>query len=298
MQVSPKEKGILKSGAFVERGGMDLDGPVSQGIIRAAFEAAKGGVLFIDEAYSMEFDTAVTVLIQEIENRRDDVIVIFAGYTDRMREFMEKNEGLKSRLPYWVDFPDYNLDELMDIFNKMANERCFDTTECAVRKARNILDRARYMKNFGNGRYVRNLIDHAVRNQSVRLLAAGKRAKDINKKELFLLTEDDISMPGEETKPDRKLGTAGKELDDMIGLSSVKEIINKMIAGFKLNKVCMDKGIRKENPSLHMTFTGNPGTVKTTVARLFAEIMRDEKVLPSGNFVETGRADLIGRFVG
>ena len=83
-----KEKGILKSGAFVERGGMDLDGIGCVCEIREAFAAAKGGVLFIDEAYSLKSDVAVTALIQEMENHREDVIVILAGYNERMQAFM------------------------------------------------------------------------------------------------------------------------------------------------------------------------------------------------------------------
>ncbi len=293
-----KEKGILKSGAFVERGGMDLDGLGCAIEIREAFMAAKGGVLFIDEAYSLKSDTAVTVLIQEMENRRDDVIVILAGYNERMRAFLEINEGLKSRIPYWIDFPDYNVDELTDIFKMMVKDRGFAVTEEAVKEARDIFEKARLMDNFGNGRYVRNLIERAAQNQSVRLLAARENAENIRRKELFLIVKDDISILEESLKSGREIDTARKELDEMIGLSSVKTIINKAIAGFKLKKVCMDKGIRKENPSLHMVFTGNPGTAKTTVARLFAEIMKDEKVLPSGNFVEAGRADFVGDHVG
>ena len=99
-----KEEGILKSGAFVAYGGMDLDGFGCVSVIREAFMAAKGGVLFIDEAYSLKSDTAVTVLIQEMENHRDEVIVILAGYSDRMKAFMKINEGLKSRLPFMDRF--------------------------------------------------------------------------------------------------------------------------------------------------------------------------------------------------
>ena len=293
-----KEKGILKSGAFVERGGMDLDGFGCVARIRQAFAEAEGGVLFIDEAYSLESDTAVTVLIQEMENRRDSVIVVLAGYDRRMCEFLEINEGLKSRVPYRIDFPDYDTEELTEIFKKMAADRGFTVDGDAVSAARSIFERARLMDSFGNGRYVRNLVEHAVQNQSVRLLASGKNAENIRQKELFSITRDDIAMPGEELKSKREPGAARKELDEMIGLSSVKAVIGKAIAGFRLKKVCMDRGIRRENPSLHMVFTGNPGTAKTTVARLFAEIMRDEKVLPSGSFVEVGRADLVGAVVG
>ena len=293
-----KEKGILKSGAFVERGGMDLDGLGCVTAIREAFLAAKGGVLFIDEAYSMVSDTAVTVLIQEMENRRDDVIVILAGYNERMHDFIKINEGLKSRIPHWIDFPDYTADELTDIFKLMIRERGFRVTDEAIKEAYYILEKVRNIDNFGNGRYVRNLIDRALQNQAVRLLSDGKDASLIKKDKLFQITKNDISMLQEGLKKERKPGTAKKELDNMIGLTSVKEIIHKAIAHYKLNKLCIDKGIAREKASLHMVFTGNPGTAKTTVARLFAEIMKDEKVLSTGTFMEVGRADLVGDHVG
>jgi len=293
-----REKGILKSGAFVEKGGMDLDGICCVRSIRDAFTAAKGGVLFIDEAYSMRSDTAVTVLIQEMENRRDDVIVILAGYNERMREFMQINEGLKSRIPHWIDFPDYTADELTDIFRSMIEERGFSVDEEAVKEAHYIFDKVRCTENFGNGRYVRNLIDRAAQNQAVRLLSGGRKAETIGKRVLFKLTGDDICEPDDGLKAERKPGTAMFELDDMIGLSEVKEVIHKAIAHFKLKRLCMNRGIARDNASMHMVFTGNPGTAKTTVARLFAEIMKDEKVLPTGAFVEAGRADLIGDHVG
>ena len=293
-----KEKGILKSGAFVERGGMDLDGLGCVTAIREAFLAAKGGILFIDEAYSMVSDTAVTVLIQEMENRRDDVIVILAGYNERMHDFIKINEGLKSRIPHWIDFPDYTADELTDIFKLMISERGFRVTDEAIKEANYIFEKVRNTDNFGNGRYVRNLIDRALQNQAVRLLSDGKDASIIKKDELFLITKNDISMLEEGLKKERKPGTAKKELDNMVGLASVKDIIHKAIAQYKLNKLCIDKGITREKASLHMVFTGNPGTAKTTVARLFAEIMKDEKVLSTGTFVEVGRADLVGDHVG
>lgn len=293
-----KEKGILKSGVFVELGGMDLDGFCCDYVIREAFTAAKGGVLFIDEAYSMKSSLAITVLLQELENHREDVIVVLAGYNEKMHRFMELNEGLKSRIPYWIDFPDYNAGELTEIFKMMLKERGFHAEEAAVKEAYDIFDKVRRSDNFGNGRYVRNLMERAVRQQSERLMSVRKNPGNIREDELFLISKADIGRLETGQKEKRTVGTARKELDEMIGLDAVKKVIHKAIANYKLHKLYTEKGISKENASLHMVFTGNPGTAKTTVARLFAEILKDEKVLPTGSFVEAGRADLVGSCVG
>ena len=137
-----------------------------------------------------------------------------------------------------------------------------------------------------------------MRKQSVRLLKAKGDAADIRKKELFLITKQDISELEDGLKDERVPGTAQKELNAMIGLSSVKEVIHKALANYKIRKLCMENGITKDRASLHMVFTGNPGTAKTTVARLVAEIVKDEKIMPTGNIIEVGRADLIGGAVG
>lgn len=293
-----REKGILKSGSFVEYGGMDLDGLGCVYKIRKAFQAAQGGVLFVDEAYSMKSDTAVSVLTQEMENQRENVIVILAGYNDRMKEFIEINEGMKSRLPYWVEFPDYSANELTEILKIMMEERGFSATDDAVREAHYIFDKVRNMDNFGNGRYVRNFFEQAVKNQAVRLLSSREDASDICKDEMFLITREDVASLNEGLTEERTVGSARKELEDMVGLSSVKAVIHKAIAKYKVNRLCMKRGISGSRLSLHMVFTGNPGTAKTTVARLFAEILKDEKVLSTGNFIEVGRADLVGDHVG
>lgn len=293
-----KEKGILKSGVFVERGGMDLDGFGCVYKIREAFAAAKGGVLFIDEAYSIKSDTAATALIQEMENQREEVIVVLAGYNERMKNFLNLNEGLKSRIPYWIDFPDYSTEELTEIFKMMINEKRFKVTDDALKEAGYIFEKIRNTDNFGNGRYVRNLIDNAAKNQAVRLMASGKETADMSQKELFLIKKEDIATLDTGLKKERKPGTAQKEFQEMVGLSSVKEVIRKAMASFKLRKYCIENGISREKSSLHMVFTGNPGTAKTTVARLVAEILKDEKVLSTGNFIEVGRGDIVGEVVG
>lgn len=293
-----KEKGVLKSGAFVEKGSLDLDGIGCATNIREAFLAAQGGVLFVDEAYALKSDSAITVFLQELEKQREHVIVILAGYNERMREFMERNEGLKSRIPHWVEFPDYTTDELTAIFRMMVQERGFRVTEDAVKEAQHIFEKARRIDDFGNGRYARNLLEQAIQQQSVRLMTGSNDAGGIGNRELFLIKKDDIGSLDEEWNIERTVGEAQRELDEMIGLTCVKEVIRKAIANYKLSRIRMERGMSVENASLHMVFTGNPGTAKTTVARLFAQILKDEKVLSTGTFVETGRGDLIGEYAG
>ena len=292
-----KDKEVLKSGIFVERGGNDYNSGGPE-LVRRDFEAASGGVLFIDEAYALTASGAVTALIQEMENRRDDVIVILAGYNDGMSHFLKLNEGLKSRIPFWVDFPDYSTNELLDILELMATERGFKLADDVRDTARVIFDKARLMDDFGNGRYVRNLFEKAVLNQSERLMKTYEKTEKTPDDQLFLLTGEDFEASQEEKESCRKCGEAQAELEEMIGLEAAKKTIRKAVASFKIRKFYSDNGICQERPAMHMVFTGNPGTAKTTVARLVAEILRDEKILPSGHFVEVGRAELVGQFVG
>lgn len=290
-----REKGILKSGSFVCTSGTELN--ISDAVI-AAFQKAEGGVLFIDEAYDLKLQSPIATLIQKMEENRSSVIVIFAGYTDSMNDFLKNNDGLKSRIPYFIDFPDYSTDELCEIFKNMVSERGFEIEDKALKKAREVFDKARLLDNFGNGRYVRNFLEGAMQNQSLRLVRNGRDVENIRKKEFFLIREADIEAQEKGVNVDKKCGSAQEELDNMIGLKSVKEVMRKIIAYAKMKKMCTDNGITKGNPALHMVFSGNPGTAKTTVARLLARILKDERILASGKFVEVGRADLVGQFVG
>ena len=294
-----REKNILKSGVFVERGGNDFNGLLAAMAVEEAFTAARGGVLFIDEAYAMSSPSAITALLQQIENQRDNVIVILAGYNERMKEFLERNEGLKSRVPHWVDFPDYSTSELTDIFRLMLKERGLTANEGAVKETELIFDKMRNIENFGNGRYVRNLLDRAVQNQSSRLMAVHGDAAKITKDEICVIEAEDISKLNEGLDEEsRSTGDARAELNAMIGLKSVKEVIHKAIAKYKLDKVRNDRGFPNTRNSMHMVFMGNPGTAKTTVARLCAKIMNDEKLLATGSFVEVSRGDIVSDHVG
>ena len=306
-----KEHGVLKSGCFVERAGMSLCGICAPYLVKEAFTSAIGGVLFIDEAYSMTDPDAITALIRQLEAHRNDVIVIFAGYEERMKKFLEQNEGLKSRIPFTIKFPDYKPEELVQIYEYILGQDGYTCTEDAREAAKEIFEKASRIKDFGNGRYARTLAEKSTMNMSVRL-ARKYDDKPIPESKLYLVTREDVFIPDDpivngndgeihqvqEPVIQTVTKTAREQLESMIGLESAKKLIAGAVATFKMQKKLRQKGIDIGKNSMHMVFTGNPGTAKTTVARLLAQILKDEGVLSSGVFVEAGRSTLVGKYVG
>ena len=200
-QIFVKE-GILDTGKYVECGRADLVGKYvgwTAKTVRSKFREAKGGVLFIDEAYSLVDDSnsfgdeAINTIVQEMENHRDDVIVIFAGYPDKMKEFFAKNEGLRSRIAFHLDFPDYSAEELVDILKLMADKKGYKLNPDIERKCLEIFAQAVKKEEFGNGRYVRNLLEQAMMAQSRRITKeyAGKK---ITRKALTTLKPEDFDV--------------------------------------------------------------------------------------------------------
>ena len=175
-----KDNGLLSSGGLVEVGRSDLVGKYvgwTAPLVKKKFKAAKGSVLFIDEAYSLVEDRdglygdeAINTIVQEMENARDETVVVFAGYPDRMREFVERNPGLRSRVAFHVDFPDYTADELMEILRLVVRKKCRSLGAKAEERARSLLEAALITPDFGNGRFVRNLVERAMMRQASRLV--------------------------------------------------------------------------------------------------------------------------------
>ena len=128
-----------------------------------------------------------------MENHRDDVIVIFAGYPDKMKDFFAKNEGLRSRIAFHLDFPDYNAEELVDILKLMADKKGYKLNPDIERKCLEIFAQAVKKEEFGNGRYVRNLLEQAMMAQSRRITKeyAGKK---ITRKALTTLKSEDFDV--------------------------------------------------------------------------------------------------------
>jgi ATPases of the AAA+ class len=206
-----KEEDAVKSGRFIECGRQDLVGKYvgwTAKIVEDKFRQASGGVLFIDEAYSLVDDSktygaeAINTITQLMENYRDEVIVIFAGYPDKMRDFLAQNEGLKSRIAFHLDFPDYNPDELTAILKHMSDKREYVIEDNAVDYCKEILSFASREENFGNGRYVRNLLEQAILRQSDRLIAEHTDGEAISKAEMCALRKDDFKPVHQSLKKD------------------------------------------------------------------------------------------------
>ena len=207
-----KNEGVLETGEFVECGRADLIGKYvgwTAPLVKSKFRRAQGGVLFIDEAYSLVdnsnsfADEAINTIVQEMENHRDNVIVIFAGYPDKMKTFIEKNEGLKSRIAFHIDFSDYNAKELLKIMELMMKENEYTMTSAAKNAAMHIFEAAQNIKNFGNGRFARNVLEQAEMRQAERLMKSGFNDAE-DKETLFRLEKDDFNLPNLMPKEEHK----------------------------------------------------------------------------------------------
>ena len=154
-------------------------------------------MLFIDEAYSLlddragSFgDEAINTIVQEMENNREDTAVIFAGYTDKMKEFIERNPGLNSRIAFFVNFDNYSVDELMQITRNMSADYGVNFTAEALDKLKEIYRENYRSKDFGNGRFVRNMIEKAKFAQTDRLMSRGY--ENVTEDDISTITAEDI----------------------------------------------------------------------------------------------------------
>lgn len=200
-----KEMGLLDKGHVIEVERADLVGEYIGHTAHKTREQIKkslGGILFIDEAYSLarggEKDfgkEAIDTLVKNMEEYKDNLIMILAGYKREMDWFLETNPGLRSRFPLIIDFPNYSVSELMDIAQLMLSKRQYQMTEEAKSELESILNqRLKYShEHSGNARLVRNLIEKAIRLQAVRLV----NESNVTRNDLIIINTEDIRFAGE-----------------------------------------------------------------------------------------------------
>ena len=209
-----KDNDVITNGRFVEVGRADLIGKYvghTAPLVRHAFEKAAGGVLFIDEAYSllddkggMYGDEAINTIVQEMENRRNETIVIFAGYPTEMGAFLSRNPGLKSRIAFHVPFDDYSPEELVEITKLMAKNKDNIIDESAIEKIRGIYNDAVKISDFGNGRYARNMIEKAELNRATRL--AKFSFDEVTKDMIETFLPEDFEANKKQVKEEKRIG--------------------------------------------------------------------------------------------
>ena len=175
--------------------------------VKCLFEKAKGNVIFIDEAYSLvdpeqcSFgDEAITEIVKQMENNREDTIVIFAGYPKEMKAFMDRNPGLRSRVPFRIEFQDYTIEEMRKISEQMAKSAGFNIKKEAFSQIEDLCRQAPF--NAGNGRFCRNLVDHAVLSFSGRHFSVAEDEEPI--KVDWSLRKEDFKMPNSLAEKDAK----------------------------------------------------------------------------------------------
>jgi S1-C subfamily serine protease/Holliday junction resolvasome RuvABC ATP-dependent DNA helicase subunit len=302
-----RDLGVLEKGHLIEtdRAGL-VAGYLGQTALKTREKIAEAldGVLFIDEAYTLAEQAgavvdlgreAIDTLLKEMEDRRDRFVVIVAGYPDQMRKFLASNPGLPSRFTKTIQFDSYEAGDLVTITRSMAQRDGWRLSPDADPVLKHYFERARTASDFANARTARTLLERARETQAARI-APLMTSPGVDLNELTLA--DIQAAIGARTNVATNGASALDELGQMTGLETVKAEIGTLIARLRVEAARREQGLPVAPISLHMVFTGPPGTGKTAVARLYGAILRDLGVLEKGHLIETDRAGLVAGYIG
>lgn len=301
--------GYLQKDALKEVKRADIVGSVigqTEEKFSAILQEAMGGVLFIDEAYDLARESsndfgreAINLLIAEMENRRDEFVVILAGYTNDMENLMDMNEGFRSRIRHRIHFRDYTPQQLTEIGMKMLTAtgyQCKSGVQDMLKQ--NISNQTKNGVLEGNARGVRNFVDETIDQAEIRI------GKDLNANPTLILPGDVLLAMGKKKAIGDPKGLAEIsdkaiiELNQLIGLTALKEEIKQVLIQAKMSKRRQERGIETKKARHHMVFSGPAGTGKTTVAKIIGTFFKGTGVLSSGHFKKVNRADLVGEYQG
>ncbi|KAF2095349.1 P-loop containing nucleoside triphosphate hydrolase protein [Rhizodiscina lignyota] len=300
--------GVLPGNHFIETSGSKLANAGVSGCEKHLEEIKNrgGGVLFIDEAYQLVSGSShggkavLDFLLAEIENLVGKVVFMFAGYEKQMEDFFAHNPGIPSRVPYQFRFQDYDDAQLLQILESRIHDKYKGGMEVEggpgglyLRIVARRIGTGRGREGFGNARAVHNTFSQIADRQARRIRKAKKSGTNSN---VNLFTKEDLIGP--EPSDVLKDNAAWKELQNLIGLKSVKDSIKALLSTLQTNYQMELEEKPYIETSLNRVFLGSPGTGKTSVAKLYGQVLADIGFLSNGEVIVKNPADFVGNVLG